>query len=444
MVYLGKNKQMVASVMPPTVSNVSGGEAPSSDLKDTEFLKIGKKIVAPWFDSNNAHPWNIRSSYMRKSSVLKSAIGYKADLSVSQGLFACSVESINPDGTEVLKPVTDKRIANFLSSRQIRKTTQSSYLNLYSFGNAFAYVIMGKGDEISIVDGMDAMYCRFGKKSKNGAKDTLYFHSSWHNGRPAEETISKFSCIDTRLPIELQMEQARKLRSFIYPLSFHTPGSIYYADEPWLPARESGHLDITLKVAEFTRALFDNQISIKYHVQIPYSYWEKLYPVHEYPTPQDKARREALITSRLDEIEESLCSTANSRKTIFSHYSVGDDGKTKDGWKIDVLEDRLTSQHYLPQAAASNAEVFTSMGINPSVKGLSMAAGPYANQSGGSNIREAFLVDSALAWSDRQEVNDLHRLLIRLMGAGEDVEVRTKATILTTLDTGAGTKKTVS
>lgn len=444
MTYLGKRGTAIFNTNIPnnSVKNESGADMASSDIKDTDFIRIDKYKVAGWFDTGNKRPWEVRENYLRKSAVLQSAINYKNSLAMSQGIFACTVEDITPEGAEVVKNCTDMKVKSFLASRAIRKMQSASYDNLYRHGNGFVHIILGKGsNEVSIVESLDAPFCRLGEKKKGALTDLLYY-SRWHERKPSGNEYQRFPVIDTRMPIELQIEQAKKFKSFIYPIDFKKSGSIYYADEPWAPALASGHLDITLKVAKFTASMFDNQASIKYHVQIPYSYWEGLYPIRNFPADKDKEERERLISARLDEIEADLCSSENSRKTIISHYSTSDDGKPRDGWKIDVIDDKLTSQHYLPQAAASNAEVFTAMEINPAVRGLQMSAGPYANQSGGSNIREAFLVDSALAWGDRQEVIDPIYFMLRLQG--KDYDIRTRQTVLTTLDTGKGTSKTVS
>ena len=67
----------------------------------------------------------------------------------------------------------------------------------------------------------------------------------------------------------------------------------------------------------------------------------------------------------------------------------------------------------------------------------------YGGSQGGSNIREGFLVNIANAWLDRQ--NFLDPLYIKLKQDGyKDVAIRYRNTILTTLDTGAGTKKNLA
>jgi hypothetical protein len=81
--------------------------------------------------------------------------------------------------------------------------------------------------------------------------------------------------------------------------------------------------------------------------------------------------------------------------------------------------------------------------VNPNVLGAGMPGGAYAGNQGGSNIREAFLVNVANAWIDRQNLLDPLEIFMRLNGLPK-CELRFRNTILTTLDTGAGTKKVLS
>ena len=82
--------------------------------------------------------------------------------------------------------------------------------------------------------------------------------------------------------------------------------------------------------------------------------------------------------------------------------------------------------------------------LNPNVLGAGMPGGTYAGNQGGSNIREAFLVNIANAWLDRQNLLDPLETFTRFNGADERIEWRFRNTILTTLDTGSGTQKTLS
>jgi hypothetical protein len=83
------------------------------------------------------------------------------------------------------------------------------------------------------------------------------------------------------------------------------------------------------------------------------------------------------------------------------------------------------------------------MMLNPNVLGAGMPGGVYSGNQGGSNIREAFLVNIANAWLDRQNLLDPLEAFLQYNGV-TGVQLRFRNTILTTLDTGAGTTKKLS
>jgi hypothetical protein len=146
----------------------------------------------------------------------------------------------------------------------------------------------------------------------------------------------------------------------------------------------------------------------------------------------------------MDEIEDNLCGTSNANKPVFTMFEVGPNGRTEEQWIITPLQNKLTSEQDLISSAAANSEILFSLMINPNVLGAGMPGGSYSANQGGSNIREAFLVNIANAWLDRQNLLDPLETFVRFNGAPENMEWRFRNTILTTLDTGAGTKKTLS
>jgi hypothetical protein len=112
-------------------------------------------------------------------------------------------------------------------------------------------------------------------------------------------------------------------------------------------------------------------------------------------------------------------------------------------WIIKPLENKLGNDQNLVTSAAANSEILFSLMINPNVLGAGMPGGTYAGNQGGSNIREAFLVNIANAWLDRQNLLDPLEAFLQFNGV-KDVQLRFRNTILTTLDTGAGSKKVMS
>ena len=118
-------------------------------------------------------------------------------------------------------------------------------------------------------------------------------------------------------------------------------------------------------------------------------------------------------------------------------------GRIEEEWKITPLANKYQGSDNLPISAAANSEILFALMVNPNVLGAGMPGGTYAGNQGGSNIREAFLVNIANSWIDRQNILDPLELFIRMNGL-PDCQLRFRNTILVTLDSGSGTKRTLS
>mgnify|MGYP000435654552 CR=1 FL=1 len=424
-------------------------DLPGSDAyKETAKIKpevefdeqYGKYTVSPWFESND-YPETLKT-YLRKSPVLGSAIDYKVRLAGAKGLMAVRVTGFSKDGKEQYEIVNDPKLQRFLNGRMIRRYLFEAYQNLYQYGNAFPQLIFSNdGNSIAVIKNIDAPFCRFTVKNKDGIIENCIVSGKWPHDVQDKKDWEAIDVLDLDGTPDMIEARAKELKNFIYPINLNTSGNEYYQLPPWDTAKKSGHVDISTKIATYINKMFDNQMAIKYHIKIPYAYWDYKYPREQYTTEQKKKERKEKIQKDLDALEKNLTSAENAKKAIISHFRLNQQGKPEEKWEIDVIDDKYKSDEYLPQSAASNAEILTSLNIHPAVKGLSLSAGPYSNSEGGSNIREAFLVDNALAWLDRQEVLDPVDLMMRQnFNVGEDVELRTREMVLTTLDEGTGSK----
>jgi hypothetical protein len=411
---------------------------------DDEVI-IDSYKVAPWFDPGNDFPNVTVKPYLRKSPVLGGAVRHKINVGVAQGLAAFKVTGVDEDGNDKVEPYFNAELHRFLQSRQIRRYLSQAFQNLYEYGNAFPQMITNAaGDKFATIKSIDAPWCRFTKKNSQGVIENCLVSAKWPDvtSKQDYEVVKVIDLEGTEAEI---YARAKQLKNFIYPINFNTTGNIYYQLAPWDTARAGGHLDITLKIAEYLKFMFDNQMSIKYHIRIPYAYWDKKYPMEDYKSNEEKEARKKKIEDELDAFELNLTTAENAKKAIITHFEVNQQGKPEEKWEIEVLDDKFKSDMYLPQSAASNAEVLSAFNINPATFGLSLASGPYSNAGSGSDIREAFLIENALAWLDRQEVIDPVEMMARVnFNLGDDIILRTKSTLLTTLDTGGGTQKTVS
>lgn len=314
----------------------------------------------------------------------------------------------------------------------------------FKFGVCFPELIPNvDGSKIVGINTVNAMFGRYTEKA-NGVIPSVCVSGKWPDTPSATSDYSTVSLLDIYDPaIDLNRYKILKKttgRTFMYPLRDEWSNNEYYPLPIWWSAYRAGWIGIANKIPTFLLKMYENQITIKWHIQIPYVYWEKRYPEHLYAT---KEARQQAIQSEMDNIEENLVSEQNASKALFTMFEMNPNGKIEEQWIITPLDSKNKADENLIASAAANSEILFSLMINPNVFGAGMPGGTYAGNQGGSNIREAFLVNIALAWLDRQNLLDPIELYLQYNGI-QDVELRFRNTILTTLDTGAGTQKTLS
>ena len=155
--------------------------------------------------------------------------------------------------------------------------------------------------------------------------------------------------------------------------------------------------------------------------------------------------REKAINEYIDDWEKNNLGSENADKPIVTQYDDQSsiDGKHRSGIIIEPLKNTDSHTDNLITSATANSEIMFALMINPNILGAAMPGGTYAGNQGGSNIREGFLVKIATSWLDRQNLLDPIYLMLRYNGY-DDVVIRYRNTILTTLDTGAGTQKNLA
>ena len=411
---------------------------------DEEYLIVGDTKIAVW-GNNNDFP-SMADQVISSVGVLNTGLKFTRNFTLGQGIFACTVTDFDESGNEVLSRVKDKSLITFANSRLVRRFMSKALRDYLKFGCAFVQVIMnGDGSKMVGINTINAKYCRLSIADQNGVIQKCVVSGKWPDS-PGQDQFQVFDVLDEYDPFaDLQRRRwAQKTvgKSFIFVIRDSWGSGEYYSSAIWWAAYLAGWIDIAKKVPSFLKKAYENQITWKWHIQIPYAFWDKQFPAIQFATTE---LRKAAIESYMDSIESNLCGTDNADKPIFTFFDINpQNGKAEEQWIIKPLENKLSNEQNLVTSAAANSEIMFSIMVNPNVLGAGMPGGTYAGNQGGSNIREAYLVNIANCWLDRQDLLDVLELFIRYNGSGEDVEWRFRNTILTTLDTGAGTTKTLS
>jgi hypothetical protein len=426
-----------------TTGAPSGGAKP----KTTEVThpvddktSVSNVELASWGADNGFPDFALQT--IGKTGVLNTGLKFIRNFTLGQGIFPVRITGFDNEGNEQLEVVSDPEITRLLSGRMIRRYLSNALRDYLKFGVAFPELIpSADGSRIVGINTVNARFCRF-TIAKAGVIEQVAVSGDWPDAPQGNPVM---------LPLLDQYDplgdiERRKLagkstgKSFIYPLRDEWGNEDYYPLPAWYSAYLSGWVTIANKVPLFLQKAYANQITWLWHIKIPYAYWEKKYPKNLY---KDETARKEMISAEMDEIENALIGEANANKAIFSMYEINAQGKPEEQWIIEPLDNKYKEGDKLVTSAAANSEILFSLMLNPNVMGAGMPGGTYAGNQGGSNIREAFLVNIANAWIDRQTILDPIELMLAYNGI-KDVELRFRNTILTTLDTGAGTTKKLS
>lgn len=414
------------------------------DVHRKEELTYNGYTIMSWGKGNNF----VREAaeIVGSTSVLNTGLKFLRQLTIGQGIFACNVDGYDEKGNEQLTPVDDSRITTLLNGRMIRRYLEKVSRDYFKFGVGFVLLQPNIEGRIIGLNTINAMFVRLTKPAADGSQCALV-SGGWPSAPGLEgdqpQIFDVLNDYDPDLGLEVLRKNGKLKKPVMYVVRDTWSNNDWYSEPVWLPAYRLGWVDVAHMVPTFLKHAYENQVSWKWHVQIPYSYWERKYPVDDerYNTPD---KRRVAIQQDIDAIEQNLCGTENGEKPIFSHYSTNElNGKVEEEWKITPLENKYKSGENLVNSAAANSEILFALMVNPNVLGAGMPGGSYAGNQGGSNIREAFLINIANAWIDRQTFLDPIGILLSDLGYA-DVELRYRNTVLTTLDTGAGTQKTLS
>jgi len=410
--------------------------------KQDDKVTIGGQTLVAW-GPNNDFPTRA-NELIRSVGVLNTGLKFIRNFTLAQGIFPCRVTGYDDQGNEQLQVLSDPKIVNFCQGRMVRRYLEKAARDYFKFGKADVQLIPNEaGTEMVGLSTINTMYSRY-TEAKNGVIEKCVVSGRWPD-TPSEGEFEVYDMLDEYDPF-FDLERRRLTnqiqgKSFIYSIRDSWSNNDYYSEPIWFAAFLAGWVDVARLVPAFLKKAFKNQITWKWHVQIPYAFWDRRFPKEEY---RDIEARQKAIEDYMDKVEENLCGEANADKPIFTFFEVNpNNGKVEEQWIITPIDNKSKENDKLITSAAANSEILFSLMLNPNVLGAGMPGGTYSGNQGGSNIREAFLVNVANAWLDRQNLLDPLELFLQFNGV-TDVQLRFRNTILTTLDTGAGTTKKLS
>lgn len=408
---------------------------------DQDFTDVSGVKMLNWRSTNDFPQW--ADKIITSTSVLNSGLKFIRNFTLGQGVYACKVTGIDDKGNEILAPWDDPTVQEYLDGWQGKRLLEKVGRDYFKFGASAVQMIHNeKGDKIVALNPLNAYWWRLTQRDASGRE--FLIDSGKFPDTPAAGDYKKHDVLlefDPFYDLDVRKFEGKNKESVVCVVRDSWSNRDTYSEPVWLSAWLAGWIDIAKSVPTYLQKVYKNQATWKWHIQIPYSFWDKKFPQAEF---EETADRQAAIELYMDDIEKNLLGVENAEKPLFTHYSINDlNGKVEEEWKITPLDNKSKEGDKLVTSAAANSEILFALMINPNVLGAGMPGGTYAGNQGGSNIREAFLVNIANAWVDRQTILLPLELMFQYNGH-IGLKLRYRNTILTTLDSGAGTTKNLA
>lgn len=438
--------------------------------------KLQNTLDVAFWGEDNRFPQNIETQ-MAYCGVGKAALDWKARALFGNGIVPGKITGIKDDGSEIFSPLSrdqDKAIYKTIEQRTMFRFWME-YLQDWSwFSNNFPEAIFSNDcSEITGWVHQESCDSRFKQMDDNGSFSSVFISKMWgaserqyahfdpkkivpgllKNPQNVDQIDSKYlksvDCIDMYDPLNSAKSIADKLKdrpglkSAILPVNYPSVNKTYYQVPAWDGARLAGWVEIASKIPSLIKTMYAKAFRLRYHIEIPNDYFPKKFGREKWDGMKENEK--AIARKKLlEDMDKFLSGDENAFKSFISFFDVSPQGKEEYGRiKINEIKDSSTLDKEMISQSAADIQLLVAMGVNPTLFGAG-TIGTGQQRSGGSDIREAYLVYCSLLNLERQVCLEPLYLQRDFNGWDSDIVFRVRDTVLTTLDTGAGTKKTLS
>lgn len=365
-------------------------------------LGSGPDEVAYWGEHND-FPQNI-INVAEHSTELPSLLDWQARALQGREIIAMQRflnREKGDNGEWDYKPIDDPEINKFLTSITTKRYMREAALDFFWFWNVFPELIKSKsGDKIAYIGTQDASHCRWSKQDKQGNIKKCFVNANWGASGPynAENTIT-FPVIDPYSSESVNEMKESDKASWIYQMSYPSPGKTYYQLSKWNGFITSGWADVARAIPNAKRSQMKRILSAKYILQIPITYWPAAYKDWH---KLDQTEQLEIKKRKVKEINDQLAGDENAGKTILTEVGFGLDGKEIPGWKIIPIEKANVEGENLEDSREASEHLMRALGVDPTLVGD--GPGKKMGSGSGSDKRVAFNIYVALLQPYREVI----------------------------------------
>ncbi len=393
--------------------------------------------IASWGPQND-YPQKVQEA-VRLNGSASSGLRFLRKAHYGNGLIMFREETTDTgQRKKVIVPLSEvEPIDTFFKNSQIRRFANETILDLEWWSLAFPeYILSNNFATINRVKRHRAAWTRFElMNEENGLVEHVYISERFGKGSVDLEGdyVEKVPLIDSYWSPDQVKEycKANNIKKFIRPVFYPLLDEAFYPKPEWHAIINSGWLDVANSVPELKKALFKNQMTIKYIIEIDERYFQAIYQGewNKFTPEARKAVRQQVI----DDINDGLVGSQKAGKTIQSMMLTGPDNKQYSAVKITPIDDKLKDGSYLPEAEAANSEVLFALGVDPTLIGAGIPGGKLGAGSG-SDKREAFTILSALKKTDRETTLEIFEFIQQYNNWDTTIKFGFEHTVLQTLD----------
>lgn len=419
----------------PGISAAVMVEQPSVKPSSPQVKKTTSSEIIPWGD-NNSLPQDVIET-TSKSTEFMPLLEKKMAIVYARGFFPSEIIGYDDEGNYKFKPIFDPEILAFLRQNNIERFCQEYLMDFGMFFNCFDELLLSK-DRSKIVQivHQETAYCRYKKTNTKGILDEVVINANWPNAKYDSEESIKIPLVDPYNLNRVQDLRDSKHQRIVYPTHYSTPGKSYYQlahNYGWIA---SGWADVSAAIPKWKTALMKNQITVKYLIRIPYTYWIQTYSDWDQkPELQATRKRE-----KLAQVNAWLTDVENTGKSIMTEYGMDQQlQKEIPGWEIKAIDgNKFESGAYIEDSQEASAHLMRSLGIDSAIVGA--GPGKKMGAGSGSDKRVAFDIAVATAAFYRNPLIEILNFIADYNGWNERynnlLQWTWRDTIITTLDKG--------
>src|SRR5690606_18722927 len=205
---------------------------------------------------------------------------------------------------------------------------------------------------------------RWSKQDKNGVITKCYVNANWPDAKTSDDSTITYPVIDPYSTERIEDVRNSKDVRFIYPISYPSPGKVYYQLSKWHGFIVSGWADIARSIPQAKKSMMKRVLSAKYVIRIPINYWPAIYPDWRDLTTDQRLEKKKL---KLKEINDQLTGMENSGKTILNEFGKDIQGLDIPAWEIKEIESTSKSGENLEDSREASEHLMRAVGVDPTL-----------------------------------------------------------------------------